>query len=147
MNEKVSRTISVFRPAFMRQISEILFFTSARTIVARAGSGGIGMMFGAVGATAEAVITARKVKKIEKEHHKFSVEDILKADKNNYGIPNSEIEKVELKKFGRGAKLHIKTRKKYGKTKWYARGAWKDVGEKYENMLRPIFGDRLSVKK
>jgi hypothetical protein len=26
-------------------------------------------------------------------------------------------------------------------------GAWKDVGEKYENMLRPIFGDRLLVKK
>jgi len=147
MSEKVLGTIGVFRPAFMKQIAEILFFAPDRTIVARKGSGGIGMMFGAVGAAAEAVITARKEKKKEKELREFSLEDILNADKNNYAIPNSDITEVELKKYVRGAKLNIKTSKKYGKAKWYVEGAWKDVGEKYENMLRPIFGDKLSVKK
>ena len=92
-------------------------------------------------------VTAKKAKKKAEEYRESSMEDVLKADKNNYAIPDSDITKVELKKYVRGTKLNIKTSKKYGKTKWYAGGAWKDVGEKYENMLRPIFGDKLSVKK
>jgi hypothetical protein len=35
----------------------------------------------------------------------------------------------------------------YGETKWFAEGAWQDVGEMYENTLRPIFKDRLIIKE
>jgi hypothetical protein len=147
MSEEVLGIIGVFRPAFARQISETLYFTLDRTVVARTSSGKGGMLFGAVGAGIEAGLQHREAKKKGELYSKLSFEDILKADKNNYAIPNSEITEVELKKYGRGTKLNIKTSKKYGKTKWYVGGAWKDVGEKYENMLRPIFKDRLIVKK
>jgi hypothetical protein len=99
-----------------------------------------------VGGVVGVILDAREAKKKE-EHRELSLEDILKADKNNYAISNSDITEVELKKLWRGTHIQIKTSKKYGKTKWDVEGSWKDVGEKYDNMLRPIFGDRLSVKK
>ena len=108
---------------------------------------GAWVLGGAVGGVVGAVLDARKAKKKDEEQRELSLEDILKADKNNFAIPNSDITEVELKRYVRGTKIEIETSKKYGKTKWYADGAWKDVGEKHENMLRPIFGDRLSVKK
>lgn len=99
------------------------------------------------------VLEAKKKKNRErheaKEYRELSLEEVLKANKNNYAIPNSDITEVVLKKLWRGAQIEIKTSKKYGKTLWGVDvvGSWKDVGEKYENMLRPIFGDRLVVKK
>jgi len=66
VSEKVLGIIGVFRPSFMRQISETLFFTPDRTIIARAGSWGQGMMFGVVGTIAE--IGIRTLKKIRKRN-------------------------------------------------------------------------------
>jgi len=152
MSEEVLGVIKVFRPAFMRQIHENLYFTLDRTVVARTSGGKGRMLFGAVGGAIEGAIQYQEAKKKGEQYSQLSLEDILKADKNNYAISNSEITEVELKKFGKGTKLNIKTSTKhgramYGETKWYVEGAWKDIGEKHENMLRPIFKDRLIVKK
>jgi hypothetical protein len=153
MSEEVLGVIRVFRPAFMRQIYETVYFAPDRTVVARTSGGKGGMLFGAVGGAIEGALQYEEAKKKGERYSKLSLEDILKADKNSYAIPNSEIIEVELKKFGRGTKLNIKTSQKhgrsmYGEAKWYvSEGAWKDIGEKYENMLRPIFKDRLIVKK
>ena len=149
MSEKVLGIIRVFRPAFARQIYEDLFLTPDRVIVARTSGGIGGMLFGAVGGAIEGVISAYREKKKEKGYLELPLEDVLKADKNNFAIPKSEITKVELKKFGRGAKINIITSKK--KHKWYAAGLIPEKKgvklEDYENILRPVFGDKLSVKK
>lgn len=153
MGEEILGVIKVFRPAFMRQILETVYFTQDRTVVARTGSGKGGILFGAVGGAIEGFLQYEETKKKGEQYGKLSLEDVLKADKNNYAIPNGEISEVELKKFGRGTKLNVKTSVKhgkamYGETSWYvAEGGWKEVGEKMENMLRPIFKDKLVVKK
>jgi hypothetical protein len=179
LSEKILAIQRVNRTAlFGRTIGEILFFTRDRVIIARTeGEGsGIGVLFGAVGAPTEAAIAARKKKKkdffeIAKEGKFFELhpEDILKSNKHNYAILNSEITKVERK--GR-LRFHIKTSKKTHK--WYAGIVISDEMmakgdnpcmtaeemrdrdsrkrfeakhlEDYEKVLRPIFGDRLLVK-
>ena len=91
---------------------------------------------------------------------KTNVEELLKAGKK-FIIPNSEIREVELKKsrWFKTLQLNIITTKK--KYEWsdkiYEGYEWnvadlipKKIGAKledYKNMLRPIFGDKLSVKK
>jgi len=157
VSEEVLGVVRAYRPALARIIHETLYFTPDRTIVARlsGGKGGVigGLLGGAVGGAIGGVLQQREAKKKEEQYSKVSLESILKADKNNYAIPNSEITEVELKKSGKGTKLNIKTSQKhgksmYGETKWHVfEGAWKDVGQRYENMLRPIFKDRLIVKK
>ncbi len=89
---------------------------------------------------------------------KASVEEFLKADKNSFVIPNSEIREVELKKgWLTGVKLDITmNKKKYEWGRLYEKHRWNVVGlipekkdakvEDYENILRPAFGDKLSVK-
>jgi len=149
MSEKVLGIIRVNRPAFARTITETLFFTPDRVIVARTSGGFGGMLFGVIGAGIEAAITARKGKKKEKEYLELSLESVLKADKNNFAIPNSEVTKIELKSRRR---FHITTSKK--KHEWYAgpilpeeKGKKVRYPEDYEDILRPVFGDKLSVKK
>ena len=136
-----------------------MIVTQDRVIVARRSSPYLNMSgawtigVGGVIGIALDVLEAKKKKNRErheaKEYRELSLEEVLKANKNNYAIPNSDITEVVLKKLWRGVQIQIKTSKKYGKTLWGVDvvGSWKDVGEKYENMLRPIFGDRLSVKK
>jgi len=116
--------------------------------------------------TPDKVIVARPLEKhvsivtpIELPLEATAVKRILKVIKT---IPNSEITKVELKKsWLSGAKIHITTTKK--KYKWHIKPTtahtraeglltkskllMKAKLEYYENMLRPIFGDKLSVKK
>jgi len=156
MGEEVLGVIKVLRPAFARLIYETLFFTPDRTIVARlgGGKGGVigGLLGGAVGGAIGGVLEQREAKKKAEQYSEVSLESILKADKNNYAILNSEVTEVELKKYGKVAKINIKTTTKhgkamYGETKWQTMEAWKDVGEKYENMLRTIFKDKLIAKK
>ena len=87
------------------------------------------------------------------------LEEFLKKSKIQFVIPNSEIGEIELKKTWAGTpKLTIITsRKKYEGARSYIKHEWtveglipekKDVTlEDYENILRSIFGDKLSVKQ
>jgi hypothetical protein len=97
-----------------------------------------------------------KVKMLERERQAKTLDELFDADERNFAIPYSEITKVELEKKWNGTKLDIITNKK--KHKWNVHGiipekspnfplhrSWKL--EDYENMLRPVFGDKLSVKK
>lgn len=102
------------------------------------------------------------------ERLKFSkVEDILQDNNHNFAIPNSEITKVELKKLYlpftkklRGAQIVIVTNKE--KFKWGVSSPTlicasvstkideeevPRLVEDCENILRRVFGDKLSVKK
>jgi len=87
------------------------------------------------------------------------LEDFVKNSKINFVIPSSEIGEIELKKTWAGTpKLTIITsRKKYEGSRFYIKHEWMVEGlipakknvtlEDYENILRAIFGDKLSVKQ
>jgi hypothetical protein len=94
--------------------------------------------------------------------YSYSVTTTLKADEKV--VPNSEIRKVELKLyppylltlweliFFPRIRLSIVTRER--EYKWLVIGPFPEKNdvmhaciEDYENMLRPIFGDKLTVKK
>ncbi|MDH5461125.1 MAG: hypothetical protein OEZ29_01425 [Candidatus Bathyarchaeota archaeon] len=87
------------------------------------------------------------------------LERFVKNSKIKFVIPNAEIGEIELKKTWAGTpKLTIITsRKKYEGSRFYIKHEWtveglipekKDVTlEDYENILRSIFGDKLSVKQ
>jgi hypothetical protein len=149
MNEEVLGSVKVSRITHMGygSVREILYFTTDRMVVARISGGKGGVLFGAVGGAIEGVQQQKEAEKKGEQYNKLSLEDILKADKNNYAVPNSEIIEVELKKDWRAISLNIKTTKKYGETKWHIEGLWNDAGEEYGNMLRPIFAEKLIVKK
>ncbi len=136
------------RPAFMRIVNETLYFTLERTVVARTSGGKSGMLLGAVGG----LLQYEEAKKKGEQYSQLSLEEVLKADKNNYAILSSEVAEVELKKYGKVARISMKTSSQHGKsmygdTKWQTLEAWKEIGEKLEAMLRTIFKDRLIVKK
>lgn len=142
LSEEVLGIMRVFRSGWSGTIHEELFLTTDRVIVARSGKGG--ELFGAIGAAVQWFRGRKKGEKLEK----LILEDVLKADKNNFAIPNSEIREVKLKKFGRGAKIHILTNKK--KHEWYAGGIpdkEKVKLEDYESILQRAFPEKLSVSK
>ncbi len=150
MSEKVLYTINLNRPAFARMVRETLFVTPDRLIVAKTSGKGFGVMFGAGGALYDQLVTEKKAKEKGEKLAEISPEDILKSDENNYAIPNADIQKIEVKS---RARFHITTTKK--KHKWYLlakKMEWTKTSihediENLENILRPIFGDKLSVKK
>lgn len=177
MSEKVLGCIRVMRLtiSFRHQaIHEALVITPNRVFVTRLGeepqSGWAGGPYnGDIGGLIDAVIDGllvsseqdkanRKRKELE-ELAKVDLEKFLKIDKHNYVIPNSEITKVELKKGWIGIKISLITNKRkfkgYAKTLGfsspYTTGTTapeKGVKlEDFENVLRPVFGDRLSVKR
>lgn len=153
MSEEVLGVVKVVRTGFYSTTYETLYFTPDRTVVARIGGGGKsmaigGLLGGALGAGIAGAMQGREAKKKGEQYSKVSLESILKADKNNYAIPHSEITEVELKKDWRSIGLNIKTSKKHGETKWHVfEEKWKDASERYESMLRPVFKDRLIVKE
>lgn len=143
MSEEVLGVIGVMRPAFARTIYETLFFTPDRVIVART-SGGLGAVFGGIGAGIDAYRGGKKAEELGK----LSMESVLTADKHNYAVSNSEITKVELRKKWTGIKINIETKDETGKWTCIGIPEKKKVKiEDYENILRPVFGDKLSVKK
>ena len=148
MSEEVLGSIKVGRLTHMGygSVNETVYFSPDRTVVARTSGAKGGVLFGAIGGAIEGARQQTEAQKKKEEYSKLPLEDILKADKNNYAVPNSEIIAVELKKDWRVISLNIKTSKKYGETKWHIAELWKDAGEKYQNMLRPIFKDKLIVK-
>jgi len=115
----------------------------------------IGCVCGAGGAGFGAAIGAIIDKTRRKEKKEQTPEELLKAE-NNFDMLYSEITKVELKKKWSGGleiKMELIDEEIEGETYW---GKWvaTDIPEKkkatiedYENILRPIFGDKLSVKK
>ncbi len=142
--------------------NEVLLFTPNNTIVVREKGkmpSDVAALFGVVGIFAEAAVAAIRSRKEKGEREKpteISVEDILKADKNNYVIPNSDVTEVELKipiehlRKGHGLSfLRILTNKKCARaTRWYGKKYGKE-GEararECEKLLRSVFGDKLSV--
>lgn len=166
MSEKVLGIVKVARPywgwnifEWSSFIHEQLVFTSDRVLVIRKWSeymgGGVGatdVIDGLTGVAFDAIKTSEsKRRMLERERHVRTLEELLRADKHNFAIPNSEIRKIELKSRFR---FHITTNKE--KHKWYASPHPYSTTEKgkeikypadYENMLRPTFGDKLSVKK
>jgi len=143
MSEEVLGIIQVLKTGF-RSANQILFVTPDRVIVARK-SGASGGLFGVIGIA----IQASKGKKREKEYLELSPEDVLKADKKNFALPNSEIREVELK-CGGGNLVELKIITSEKKHKWLVlpfEVKKEQRTEDCENILRPVFGDRLSVKK
>ena len=155
MSEKVLGIIRLMRYSFTRHIIyEHLFITPDRVIVARAAAGPPWFTPPVIDLAMDFYNIFYKSKKAEKGYLELPLEDVLKADKNNYAIPNSEIIKVELKKWGGGSKINITTNKKTHK--WFAAGLISDPEdyenilykfEDYENILQLAFLDKLSVKK
>ena len=154
MSEEVLGVQPLQRPALARTITETLLITPDRMVVARTsgGKGGAigGLLGGAIGGAVGGVLQARDAKKKTEQYSQISLESILKADKNNYAIPNAEIQKIEIKSRNR---FHITTTKE--QHKWYlspkemgwTTSSIKEDIKNLENILRPIFGDRLSVEK
>jgi len=165
---KVSGILRAKRSVFSipPTVHEFLLFTPERVVVARKSTG----LYPYPTAGVHANVSDLLVEFLKT----MKVEDVLRSDKRNFAIPLSEIKKVELTKwviprgffemevYPRGAtgsdvdkleKSHgwvelsiITSEKKY---------QWKDleIPEKKptefgdcQNMLRPIFGDKLSVR-
>jgi hypothetical protein len=120
---------------------EALVLTKDRVIVVRNGEGGGVLMYGSsttLGRGRARVQTKRLIGR--------SPEELLNASEDNYAIPVSEIERVELKKFWGGAFINIITREK--KRRWGAdglAGQEKTRFSEYEEVFRPVFPDRLTV--
>ena len=122
-----------------RQIYEALYFTSDKVIVARTATG-FQMSWGAI----DSIKGWKKAKEQEESMEDFSVEELLSSDQNNFAISYDKIEKVELKKFGKGAFININANGE--KYHWTVRGipGIKDPKiEDLEKILRPIFQEKL----
>jgi hypothetical protein len=122
-----------------RQIYEALYFTSDKVIVVRTATGaqwdygGSGMVRGWY-----------KAKEQEESMDDLSVEELLSTDINNFAIAYDKIEKVELKKFGKGALINVTTNgKKYHWTVRGIPGIKNPRIEDLEKILRPIFQEKL----
>jgi len=147
MSEEVLGVQPLERPALARRITETLFVTPDRIVVARTSGGLLGS---AIGGAVGRVMQAQEAKKKTEQYSQISLESILKADKNNYAIPNADIQKIEIKSRNR---FHITTTKEQHKwylspkeTGWTTSSIKEDI-KNLESILRPIFGDKLSVEK
>ena len=135
----------------IRRVGELLFLTPDRVVVANCiEKSRLGDFLNAfLGSYVRSSDTYIHSKKKEKEYLELPLESVLTADEKNFAIPNSEITKVELKKMRVGVELNIITGKKEHKS--WAKGLIPEKKkakiEDYEKLLRPIFGDKLSVKK
>ncbi|MGD6806255.1 MAG: hypothetical protein ACQCN4_04785 [Candidatus Bathyarchaeia archaeon] len=76
----------------------------------------------------------------------ISVEELLKADKNNFAIPYEDVEQVELKKSLRTIKLTVKTSKdKYTwSVKYMPHNEFLALDD-VKRVLKPIFDWKLDV--
>jgi hypothetical protein len=148
MSEKVLRTISVARLVWHRfgTFYEVLCFTADAVVVARTACY-TAFPRGFIYIRDYGALEYYGVKKNEEKIIELSAEEILKIDKNNFVIPNSEIKKVELRILGFArAKINVTTNEK--KYEWFVRGIPSEKSAKiedYERILRSFFLDKLSV--
>ena len=135
--------ISVMRRTVTTNIFESLYLTKDKTIVLRMDKGGF-LGWG----TGNAISAWYRANEQDKYLAKLSPDELPKLNEDDYVIPFSEITKVELKKYGRGAIISIITNeKKYG---WFARGLpdkKKPKFDDYEKILERVFLERFSVNK
>lgn len=123
-------------------VYENLFVTSDRMVVART-SDGWNDYLAWQGATAP--------EQRSDNLRNFSTEDVLKSNKQNYQIVNSEIVGIEVKK--KFNVISIKLAAKSKEHKWTAMGLvtkvsdGKTIGriEDYVSFLRPIYGDKFKA--
>jgi len=122
-------------------VHELLLFTPQRVIVARKSK----LPYFAAGPHTDVSDI------LEELVRTMDIEGVLRSDKHNFVVFNSEIRKVELKASHSGMDiwidLNITTREK--KYKWHDLNIpqKKDAKlEDYEDMLRSAFGDKLSVR-
>ncbi len=152
-DEKVLSAINVWGSGLFGTKHLTLFFTENRIIVAKRGgglAGTLGIFGGAITAVAGAAYDSYKAGKKGEELAGLSVESILKADKNNFAIDNSELVRVELKKLA----MKVETKKK--KYKYIAEGIpgmkpksrWKGIPiEEYVNVLKQcVAPEKLVIK-
>lgn len=145
--------IDVMGTGFFGMKRQTLIFTEHRIIVAKRGgglAGTLGIFGGAITAVAGAAYDSHRASKKGEELGKLSVESILKADKKNFAIDNSELVKIELKKYA----MKVETQKK--KYKFIAEGIpgikpksrWKGLPvEEYVNVLKQcIPPEKLVIK-
>jgi hypothetical protein len=140
MSEKVYGIISVLRVSWFgfSLIFEALCFTTDCVIVARTER-----TYGRSGG----LVTYRAAKKAEGLTG-LSAEELLKTDINNFVLLYSDIKKVELKKYLRGARINITTNEK--KYRWFVQGIPGQKSPKiedYERILRSAIPDKSSVSK
>ena len=140
-NNKPQGIIGVWRTIgwTRRQIYEALYFASDKVIVARTATG-FRMSWG----VGDSIKGWHKAKEQEEKIENFSVEDILNAGQNNFAISYDTIEKVELKKFGKGAFINmIANERTYHWTVRGIPGIKNPKIEDLEKILRPIFQEKL----
>ena len=165
------RVLGIFRAkrfvlSIPPQVCEFLLFTQSRVVVARQFS----RLLPYLAAGANANVDDFLIELLKT----LRVEDLLRADKQSFAISHSEIRRVILEKWvcprgffdmevyprGSTASNVVKLEKSWGpmnlsivtSEKTYR---WTDLElpqkqtgefEEYENLLRPIFGDTLSVR-
>jgi hypothetical protein len=138
----------------IRRVGELLFFTPDRVVVANCmeihkKSRVEDLFYMLSGSYVRSTDTYNHNKKKEKEYLELPLESVLTADEKNFAIPNSEITKVELRKRWVGVELNILAREKEHKSlvTGLIPEKKKTKIEDYEKLLRPVFGDKLSVEK
>ena len=159
MSEKVLGVLNAWRTGGWRggMHHRVLIFTENRLIVAETGDkkgtfarlmgGAFGGVVGGVGGL---MYDAKRAKEAGEKLVELSVEDILKANKKNFAIDNSEVVRVELKK----ARLRIETSVK--KQDWIlegipgmkAKSRWKGLPfEAYVDVLKQcVPPEKLVIK-
>ena len=140
---EASGFISVMRRTVVTNIFESLYLTKDKVVVFRMGKGGF-LGWG----PGNAILAWHKANDQDKYLAKLLPDELPKLNEDDYIIPFSEITKVELKKYGRGAIINITTNEK--KYSWFARGLpdkKKPKFDDYEKTLETVFLERLSVSK
>jgi hypothetical protein len=125
----------------MTQIFEALYFASDKIVVVRVATGAQ-MGYGVIDSV-KAWNEARKQKDII---GKYSIEELLARDKDNFVITYDQVEKIELKKFGKGAFIKLETNDK--KYKWAVNGLSdsEDINcEEISAFLKPLFREKFSA--
>jgi hypothetical protein len=144
MDSKALGVITGSRYVRITQVFEALYFAKDKVIVAGLA---LGFHLGAK-SKLEPMIAwsiAREQKDVIGDK---SEEVVLSGDKNNFAIPYSEVEKVEIKKYGAAALLYIFTKEK--KYKWAVNGVSGKQQVKVDEIfyfLQPIFQEKVEIKK
>jgi len=122
-----------------------LIFASDKVIALKM-SGTLGLALSSLSgilAELERADVKRRIKKMEREVKQSSLEELIKADKDNFTIPYSDIERVEMSKGG----LLSPTRIRFltaGKTYSFNLLERKRFGE-YVDLIRTIFPEKIHV--